>query len=189
MTELEKIIYTKSFVDKLANGINPLDGTDIPKNDLFNEVRISRCMFYISNLLDEIIQNGGIKKKSSEKNKLPLKITEKQVSGINFSEEFMTVSNITEEINKTIDTDIYKKLKVTSITEWLVIKEILYNEIENNKSTRKPTLTGKNLGITTKKCSNDYREYEVVLYNREAQKFIIDNIYEIVDYQNNGKNK
>ena len=27
MTELEKIEYAKSFIDKLANGINPLDDT------------------------------------------------------------------------------------------------------------------------------------------------------------------
>ena len=27
MTELEKIEYAKSFIDKLANGINPLDET------------------------------------------------------------------------------------------------------------------------------------------------------------------
>ena len=30
MTELEKITYAKSFIDKLANGINPLDDTPIP---------------------------------------------------------------------------------------------------------------------------------------------------------------
>ena len=30
MTELEKIAYAKSFIDKLANGINPLD--DMPNH-------------------------------------------------------------------------------------------------------------------------------------------------------------
>ena len=32
MTELEKLVYTKSFIDKLANGINPLDDSTIPEN-------------------------------------------------------------------------------------------------------------------------------------------------------------
>ncbi len=27
MTDIEKLEYTKSFIDKLANGINPLDDT------------------------------------------------------------------------------------------------------------------------------------------------------------------
>ena len=34
MTELEKIEYTKGFVDKLAEGINPIDGTPIAEGDL-----------------------------------------------------------------------------------------------------------------------------------------------------------
>ncbi len=36
MTELEKVEYTKSFIDKLVNGINPLDGTPISDNDIVN---------------------------------------------------------------------------------------------------------------------------------------------------------
>ena len=30
MTELEKIAYAKSFIDKLANGVNPIDDSAIP---------------------------------------------------------------------------------------------------------------------------------------------------------------
>lgn len=33
MTELEKIEYAKSFIDKLANGINPLDDTIMSLNN------------------------------------------------------------------------------------------------------------------------------------------------------------
>ena len=55
MTELEKIVYAKSFIDKLANGINPLDDTLIPDGDVVNNVRLSRCFFYVSSIL----QNGA----------------------------------------------------------------------------------------------------------------------------------
>jgi len=34
MTEAEKIAYAKSFIDKLANGINPLDDSPIPEDDI-----------------------------------------------------------------------------------------------------------------------------------------------------------
>ena len=54
MTELEKIEYTKMFIDKLANGINPLDDTPIPENDIANNVRLSRCFFYVSDILRQI---------------------------------------------------------------------------------------------------------------------------------------
>ena len=45
MTENEKILYAKSFIDKMANGVNPLDNTPIPEGELLNNVRISRCLF------------------------------------------------------------------------------------------------------------------------------------------------
>ena len=60
MTELEKIEYAKSFIDKLANGINPLDDSPIPDNDIANNVRLSRCFFYVSDILRQVIENGGV---------------------------------------------------------------------------------------------------------------------------------
>ena len=51
MTELEKIAYAKSFIDKLANGINPLDDKPIPEGDIANNVRLSRCFFYVADIL------------------------------------------------------------------------------------------------------------------------------------------
>ena len=39
MTELEKIQYAKTFIDKMANGINPLTNSAVPDADLINEVR------------------------------------------------------------------------------------------------------------------------------------------------------
>ena len=51
MTELEKIEYAKSFIDKLANGVNPLDNSVIPDGEIVNNVRLSRCFFYVSDIL------------------------------------------------------------------------------------------------------------------------------------------
>ena len=57
MTELEKIEYAKSFIDKLANGINPLDESPIPDGDVVNNVRLSRCFFYVSDILRQVKHN------------------------------------------------------------------------------------------------------------------------------------
>ena len=64
MTELEKIAYAKSFIDKLANGINPLDDTPIPDDDIANNVRLSRCFFYVSDILRQVYENGGVTSRS-----------------------------------------------------------------------------------------------------------------------------
>ena len=48
MTELEKIEQAKMYMDKLANGINPIDDTMAPDDDLINNVRLSRCFLLMS---------------------------------------------------------------------------------------------------------------------------------------------
>jgi GTP pyrophosphokinase len=77
MTELEKIAYAKSFIDKLANGINPLDDTPIPDDDIVNNVRLSRCFFYVSSILQKEIDR---ERRKQPKEKKPIeKIDSKKI--------------------------------------------------------------------------------------------------------------
>ena len=51
MEEKDKIALAKDWVRKLANGINPLTGNAVNENDVVNNVHISRCLFYIADIL------------------------------------------------------------------------------------------------------------------------------------------
>lgn len=48
MQDDNKTLIAKDWMQKLANGINPLDGTMIPDGDIVNNVHISRCLFYVA---------------------------------------------------------------------------------------------------------------------------------------------
>ena len=41
MTELETLQRAKMYLDKLANGIDPLTDVPVPDNDCINQIRIS----------------------------------------------------------------------------------------------------------------------------------------------------
>ena len=71
MTELEKIERAKMYMDKLANGINPIDDSVVPDEDIVNNVRLSRCFFFVSDVLRQIIEHSGIESEKKAK-KLPL---------------------------------------------------------------------------------------------------------------------
>ena len=60
MVEKERILRAKMYVDKLANGINPLTDQPLPDEDPINNVKISRCFFYVSDLLRRLVENGGL---------------------------------------------------------------------------------------------------------------------------------
>ena len=61
-TELEIMIHAKTYLDKLANGINPLTDEVLPETDVVNQVRISRCLFFVSDVLRQVIDKGGLRR-------------------------------------------------------------------------------------------------------------------------------
>ena len=76
MTELEEIECAKVYMDKLANGINPVDDSVVPDDAVVNNVRLSRCFFFVADLLEQVIENGGIQPAETGKKakKRPLEI-------------------------------------------------------------------------------------------------------------------
>lgn len=64
MTELETIQHAKNYIDKLAQGINPLTNQPVPEEELINNVRISRCFFFVSDVLRRVLENGGVSTKA-----------------------------------------------------------------------------------------------------------------------------
>ena len=47
-TELEIMAHAKTYLDKLAGGINPLSDEPLPETDVVRQERISRCLSYVS---------------------------------------------------------------------------------------------------------------------------------------------
>ena len=62
MTELETLMRAKMYVDKLANGVNPLTDEPVLESDVVNNVRISRCLFYVSSVLSKVIDKNQVRK-------------------------------------------------------------------------------------------------------------------------------
>ena len=187
MNELDVMKHAKSYIDLMARGIDPLTGNEIPENDTLNNVRLSRCLFYVSDILRQVIENGGVvKRNNNRRNKIPFYITNEQLKNYEFSSDPLSVSQITQRINGLIDNEVMKKLRVASITTFLVNSEILkVIETSDGRTQKVPTEYANQLGITTEWRMGQYGEYRVVTYNKDAQQLIIDNINSIIsiDYE------
>ena len=176
MTELEKIAYAKSFIDKLANGINPLDDTPIPDDDIANNVRLSRCFFYVSDILRQVYENGGITKPKRAP-KIPFAVTLEQLEKFEYSAEPIAVSEIAKRIYAMADNENMEKVSYRQINQWLLNIGMLYlHDFGGKRPVKRPTEEGNQIGITVDTRMGRYGEYQVVLYNEEAQRFILDNL-------------
>ena len=183
MTELEKIEYTKGFIDKLANGINPLDDTPIPDGDLTNHVRLSRCFFYVSDILRRIIENGGItapevrttRQKKTEKQDFVL--SEEARATLQASDDPVSVSEIAKRLNELIDQETTKKISAAKINQWLLEQGFLKTiKLANNKQRKTPTHHGSEIGIFIEETVGRYGKYIAVLFSPSAQQFVYDHI-------------
>ena len=180
MTELEKIAYTKMFIDKMAKGVNPIDDTKIKEDDLLNNKRISNCMIYVSDLLNQILENGGIGKIES----IPFTITKDELSKYEYSETPILISEVCKKINELIKPGM-KKIVHQDITSWLISKQAMIEEIdENGRKRRFPTAIGNKIGITTETKNGINGEYLAVLYNKKAQAVILKYMNEIIEMKN-----
>lgn len=54
----------------------------------------------------------------------------------------------------------------------------------NNKNRKQPSVKGNSLGIFSEQRVGQYGTYEAVLYDRNAQQFIIDNLDAVIHINN-----
>lgn len=186
MTELEKIAYAKSFIDKLANGINPLDDTPIPDDDIVNNVRLSRCFFYVSDILRKEIERERRRQTRERKPApLPFSITQEQLQNYVYSAYPISATAIAKKINWLVKSDIDEKkierFSYRKINYWLHdIGMIEWREWENGKSKRFPTPEGEAIGLVLKIWESYGRKSPVIYFSEDAQHFIIDNIDAVI---------
>ena len=186
MTELEKIERAKMYMDKLANGINPIDDTMAPGDDIINNVRLSRCFFFVSDVLRQVIENGGTRPVANKKLKrLPLEIPIEKRGQFAYSEVSIPASEIARRINALADNDAMQKLTYSGILTWLTEIGMMEGALTpDGKHTKRPTKIGKEIGISVEERTGSKGTYQVVVYNKSAQHFIIDNLDAILTTEN-----
>lgn len=179
MTELEKMEYAKSVIEKLAYGINPLDDTSIQEDHILNNVQLSRCLFYVSDLLRQVIANGGTEKKKGELRNFEL--SEEKAAEFPYSESPIPISEIAKRLNALIADENMKKISYKDLTNWLLSIGLLEEQkAYDGRIVKRPTEQGGDMGIFTELRTGAKGPYTVVVYNKEAQAFMIDNLSAVV---------
>lgn len=189
MNEIDIMKRAKMYIDKLSQGINPLDGTKTNPNDITNNERISRCFKYVSTVLEDVINNGGTVGKIVKSDKIPFAISDKQLESFEYSDTPIALSEIVRRINNLINIENMAKLKNTSVSEYLVEIGILkVIELTNGTKHKAPTSLGYSIGLSVEsRTSANGIHYTVNLYSKNAQQFIIDNIGGAVEKNNTKK--
>lgn len=183
MTELEKMERAKMYIDKMCDGINPITNEYAPESDTINNVRVSRCLSYVSDILGKVIENGGEVGRSpgysTVGKKAPFFITDEQYQKLVPYENDCYANDIAGMINGITAENNTAKILASWISDWLVSVGML-GQTEKGKQA---TEAGESIGIRTElRQSIQKGEYFVNLYSPDAQSFILDNVYAVIDF-------
>lgn len=178
MTELEIMQRAKMYMDKLAQGIDPISDQEMPEDSVLNNVRLARCFFYVSGVLDQVIACGGNVKKTPKKD---FYVTEEELCRVAVSQEPIRITQFVDRIMDVINDPDRKKLKTTTITDWLIEKGFMTKQpAADGKAKRLPTAMGEQIGLTVKLREGQYGTYQAVCYSEDAQRFLLDHLQEML---------
>ena len=169
----KKLRVAIDWISKLANGTNPIDGSTLPDNDIVNNVHISRCLFFVSNLLEDM----GKKKHSSKKQyEQEFQITPEIASSVYIAEK-TGIAIFVKEINKVIPENM-KPLSASKVTQWLVsVGYLEEKERGDGHKYKAPTELGRSIGITSDWKEGPQGRYLSVSYDTNAQLFLLENLF------------
>ena len=178
MTELETMQRAKMYLDKLAQGTDPITDQPVPTGDCLQNPRLSRCFQYISGILDKVIQNGG---QITPAEKPAFTITPEQLAQVQLTGEPLRIADFVDRILRTTNYEGMKKLSPVKLTNWLLKKGFLVQEtLPDGRNRRIPSPEGKALGISAQMCQYNGNEYLGIFYDFNAQKFLLDHIPSII---------
>ena len=179
MIDVEKLNSAKAWIEKLANGINPLNDELVKDDDLINNVHISRCLFYVSELLGEINIGTSVERRSRK----PFFLSKNDAVNIPISIP-NGIANFVRLVNGYIPEGM-EPLSAGQTIKWLrnegLMKEV---QKEDGHKTNLPTEKGNSIGITTEVQRNpEGIDYQRVVYSVDAQRFMLNNIEAIATLQ------
>lgn len=179
MTELEKLQRAKRYMEKLAQGIDPISDNEIPEDSVLNQVQLVRCFFYVSDVLGQCIVNGDPKENKGDRPSFSIRAEE--LERVQISQEPIRITRFTEHIWAVVADQGKKKLNPTVITNWLLEQGILEIQMgPEGKQQRVPSGIGLELGLSSQLYHGKYRDYFAVYYNANAQRFILDHLLDIL---------
>ncbi len=177
MPEIDIMRRAQEYILSLARGFDPLTGEEITDDSVINNVRMSRCFFYVADVLEKVIENGGevnrpVRKESAKYTLL----TQEIIQAFPYSDTPMGINNLIKALREMLGEN-EKPLAAVQITAWLVSEGYLIENIRADKREKVATAKGNAIGITVKEGTNMQTgvSYRMNLYDKKAQRFILEN--------------
>lgn len=177
-SESEKIEKAIEILQKIAKGINPVNGEPINDESFLNDPRIIRCFFFVTEVLQNV--NNGVYSSNNEK-MTDFIITQEQKQRVQFPESKIGVNEFSKYVNACIDLSKSKRLTGVELNKRLKLLGILSEEkLDSGKIRTTINSNSINYGFELVRRSHNGNEYEMVVMNDKGKKYLLENIESIM---------
>jgi len=179
--DMNKLDIAIKYIQRIAEGNNPVSNTPVEEDAVLNNPNVIRCMFFVKDVLEEVRRNEGViggKKAKTKKEPFPFDLLYK----FEYQED-KSIAHLLTQIHALAEGMEIKKISPQTITTWLKNAGYLTVEysVEVGKESTIPTEKGKLLGIYSEVRTYPSNTYLAVIYNRNAQEFLVNNLEKIVN--------
>lgn len=179
--DMSRLDVAIKYIQRIADGCNPVSNEPVEDDAVLNDPNVIRCMFFVKDVLEEVRRSNGVtgsKRAKPRKEPFPFEI----LKHFQYQED-KTISHLLDQIHAPAEGLDIKRISPQTITGWL--KTAGYLTVEYCQEVRKestlPTQKGRDLGIYTEVRTYGANSYVTVIYNRQAQEFLVMNFEAIVN--------
>jgi hypothetical protein len=177
--EREKLAKAKEIVQKMAGGINPLNGAQIENDNVLNDPKMVRCLYFIQDVLEMAI-DGRLR--TSADAPADFVVTPSEIDRIQLPPGKIGVNEFAKCVNKVIDLNRSKKLTGMEINRRLKKMGALGEKVlDDGKKRTAMNERSHDFGIESEKRNFNGNDYEMILFNARGKKFLLDNLEKILE--------
>lgn len=184
--EINELMELLDYAEKLKDGIDPTTGIDFTEDTILKSPSVRRYNQKVAEILKNIIRNirgSEIHDYNSTPNraKIPYTLSIEKKQAFLYAANYVSISKLVYHMNSLCE-PYMRKIRAVEITEYLQKYGYLKTEeMDNGRNYKVATERGHRLGIVNEKHTNKYgNDYSVNMYDKNAQKFIVNNIEKIL---------
>lgn len=173
--EIKLLKKSKLYIDAMSQSINPLTGEYI-NDSILQEQKLQKCLEYVSYILNEIIEKGGLKNISRKRRGLFM-MTREEMDNINYTDEFIGIKAIAERINSVID--LSRSSKITGNKLANMMYELGYLSLVEGSRRKCINAKSTEIGLKYKEITLlNGEKYKQIVYGNKAQRFVVEKLFE-----------
>ena len=177
--DLDKVKVAAVYMARMAEGRNPATNQPID-NELLNNPNVIRCLYYIGDILNEVIANKGIvgKRAGGKKTEFPVEVLKQ----FEYRRD-KPISHVLKQFQEPLAGENVKRLNPGAINKWLCANGYIEKQVieESQRECWFPLQKGIDVGMYAEERGEPGSQYATIMYSSEAQQFLAEHMEEILN--------